>query len=182
MFYQTKQNKQTPWPQSASELYRSRDRRLTTKLVPTYADRGCRVVRATDPYGRNLGFIDRSSYFLFQVASHLYSRVWVDPVPDPLLRKSGSAGNQIRTSGSVARNSDHYTIEAVPDVLPLIQKLLCPLPGASASASDWSRSQLSSFRQDTIIISATANSVEPWPSFQFLNAIQHRSVVVEALF
>jgi hypothetical protein len=32
----------------------------------------------------------------------------VDPVPDPLLlRKSGSAENRTRTSGSVARNSDH---------------------------------------------------------------------------
>jgi hypothetical protein len=32
----------------------------------------------------------------------------VDPVPDPLLlRKSGSAGNWTRTSGSVARKSDH---------------------------------------------------------------------------
>jgi hypothetical protein len=38
----------------------------------------------------------------------LYSRGWVDPVPDPLLhRKSGSAGNRTRISGSVARNSDH---------------------------------------------------------------------------
>jgi hypothetical protein len=32
----------------------------------------------------------------------------VDPVPNPLLLgKSGSAGNQTWTSGSVARNSDH---------------------------------------------------------------------------
>jgi hypothetical protein len=38
----------------------------------------------------------------------------VDPVPDPLLfRKSDSAGNRTRTSGSVARNSDHYTTKAV---------------------------------------------------------------------
>jgi hypothetical protein len=38
----------------------------------------------------------------------------VDPVPDPLLlRKSGNAGNRTRTSGSVAKNSDHYTTEAV---------------------------------------------------------------------
>jgi hypothetical protein len=38
----------------------------------------------------------------------------VDPVPDPLLlRKSGSAGNRTRTSGSVARNSGHRTTEAV---------------------------------------------------------------------
>jgi hypothetical protein len=38
----------------------------------------------------------------------------VDPVPDPLLlRKSGSAQNLTRTLGSVARNSDHYTTEAL---------------------------------------------------------------------
>jgi hypothetical protein len=28
-------------------------------LVPTFADRGCRVVSATDPYGRILDFLDR---------------------------------------------------------------------------------------------------------------------------
>jgi hypothetical protein len=38
----------------------------------------------------------------------------VDSVPDPLLlRKSGSAGNRTRTSGSVAMNYDHLTTEAV---------------------------------------------------------------------
>jgi hypothetical protein len=38
----------------------------------------------------------------------------MDPVPDPLLlRKYGSAGNRTRISGSVARNSDHKTTEAV---------------------------------------------------------------------
>jgi hypothetical protein len=46
--------------------------------------------------------------FFLQVAPQLYSRGWVDPVTDPLHpRKSGSAGNRIRTSGSVARNSEH---------------------------------------------------------------------------
>jgi hypothetical protein len=36
----------------------------------------------------------------------------VDPIPDPLLlRISGSAGNRTRTSGSVARNSNHWTTE-----------------------------------------------------------------------
>jgi hypothetical protein len=35
----------------ASELYRPNDRRLSAKLVPTFADRGCRVVSATDPHG-----------------------------------------------------------------------------------------------------------------------------------
>jgi hypothetical protein len=52
-------------------------------------DRGCHVVSATDPYGRILGFLDERRYFLYQVALHLYSEGWVDPVQDPLLlRKS----------------------------------------------------------------------------------------------
>jgi hypothetical protein len=35
-----------------AKLYRLSDRRLSAKLVPTFADRGCRMVRATDPHGR----------------------------------------------------------------------------------------------------------------------------------
>jgi hypothetical protein len=79
-------------------------RRLSAKLVSTFADReGYRVVSAVDLSGRNLGFVDRSRYYFFQVAPQLHSRGWVDPVPDPLrLRKSGSTGNWTRTSGSVA--------------------------------------------------------------------------------
>jgi hypothetical protein len=52
------------------------------------------VVSLTDPYGRILGFLDRSHYIFFQVAPQLYSRGLVDPVPEPeLLRKSDSTGN-----------------------------------------------------------------------------------------
>jgi hypothetical protein len=48
------------WPSSnklrgfipQSELYRPSDRRLSAKLVPTLADRRCRVVSATHPHGR----------------------------------------------------------------------------------------------------------------------------------
>jgi CBS-domain-containing membrane protein len=58
-----KKNKETPWPESASELYRPSDRRLSAKLVPTFADRGCHVVSVMDPYGNILGFLDRSRYF-----------------------------------------------------------------------------------------------------------------------
>jgi hypothetical protein len=36
----SKQTKQTPWSESASELYRPSDRRLSAKLVPTFANRG----------------------------------------------------------------------------------------------------------------------------------------------
>jgi hypothetical protein len=42
--------------------------------VPTFAETGCHVVSMTDPYGRILGFLDRSRYFFFQVAPQLYSR------------------------------------------------------------------------------------------------------------
>jgi hypothetical protein len=76
----------TLWPESASELYWPSNRRLSTKLVPTFADRGRHMVSVMDPYGH---------YFFFQVALQLYSRDWVDPVPDPLLlRKSDSARNR----------------------------------------------------------------------------------------
>jgi hypothetical protein len=66
--------KKTQWPESASELYRPIDRRMSAKLVPTCATRGCHVVRVTDSYGRILGYLDRSSYFFSQVAPQLYSR------------------------------------------------------------------------------------------------------------
>jgi hypothetical protein len=49
------------------------DRRLSEYLVPTFSYRG-HVVSVTDPYGRNLAFLDWSRYFLFQVAPQLYSR------------------------------------------------------------------------------------------------------------
>jgi hypothetical protein len=55
-----KKKKKPPWPESASELYRPSDRLLSAKLVPTFVDRGCHVVSVKDPYGRILGFLDRS--------------------------------------------------------------------------------------------------------------------------
>jgi hypothetical protein len=83
-------------------------RHLSSKLVQTFADRRCRVVSSMDPYCRILLFLDRSRYFFFQVEPQLFLRGLVGPVPDPLLlRKSSSAGNRTRSSGSVARNSDH---------------------------------------------------------------------------
>jgi hypothetical protein len=41
---------------------------VSAKLVPYLADRRSHVVSVTDPYGCNLGFLDRSRYFFFQVA------------------------------------------------------------------------------------------------------------------
>jgi hypothetical protein len=69
-----KKRKQSAWPDSASELYRSRDRLLSAKLVPTFADGGCRVAIVTGNYCCILGFLDLNRYFFFQVAPQLYSR------------------------------------------------------------------------------------------------------------
>jgi hypothetical protein len=69
-----KKKKQTPWSESASELYRPSDCRLSVKLVPSFEDRGCHVVSATDPCGRILGILDRKSYFFYQVVPQLCSR------------------------------------------------------------------------------------------------------------
>jgi hypothetical protein len=66
--------KKTPWPYSLSELCRPSDRRLSAKLVPTFADRGRCVVSTTDPYGRILCFLDRSRYLFLRIAPQLYSR------------------------------------------------------------------------------------------------------------
>jgi hypothetical protein len=41
--------KKTPWFESASELYRPSDNRLSAKLVPSSADRRCRVVSHESP-------------------------------------------------------------------------------------------------------------------------------------
>jgi hypothetical protein len=65
-------NKQTSWPESVSELYRLSGRCLSVKIVPIFSDRGCHMGSVTDPYSRNLGFLDRSRYFFFQVAPKLY--------------------------------------------------------------------------------------------------------------
>jgi hypothetical protein len=62
LLYAKKQNK-TPWSESASELYQPSDRRLSAKWLPTFADKGCHVVSMTDPFGRILGFLDRSRHF-----------------------------------------------------------------------------------------------------------------------
>jgi hypothetical protein len=53
---------------------RANDRRLSAKLVPTFADGGYLLVSVTDSYGPIFGFLDRRRYFFFHVAPQLYSR------------------------------------------------------------------------------------------------------------
>jgi hypothetical protein len=79
------------------ELYWPRGLRLSAKLVPTFADSECHVVRVANPFARNLVFFRPVQLHFFLAAPKLYSRGWVDPVPDPLLlRKSRSPENQTR--------------------------------------------------------------------------------------
>jgi hypothetical protein len=81
-----------------------RERTIPTERLQLFGEVSTNFLRiegvtwsVTDPYGSNLGFLDRSRYFFFQVAPQLYSRVRVNPVQDPLLlRKSGRAGNLTR--------------------------------------------------------------------------------------
>jgi hypothetical protein len=56
-------------------------------------DRGCCAVSTMDPHIRIISFLDWSRYF-FHVTPQLYWRGWADPIPDPLLRISGSTGNE----------------------------------------------------------------------------------------
>jgi hypothetical protein len=101
-------NNNTPWPQFASELYRSSDRLLSAKLVPTFADRKCRVVSTTDPYGRILGFLDRNRYFSSKLLlSCIHEAEWTSFQTHYFSENPGSAGNRTRTSGSAAMKTDH---------------------------------------------------------------------------
>jgi hypothetical protein len=53
--YKLKIKKKIPWSESASKLYRPSGHRLSAKLVPTFADKGFRMVSVMDPYNRILG-------------------------------------------------------------------------------------------------------------------------------
>jgi hypothetical protein len=81
---------------------------MTTKFSWLYALRSflaiCRDRSSTDVIS-----VYKPKQILFlSSSSSIYSRGWVDHVPDPLLLwKSGSAGNRTQTYGSVGRNSDH---------------------------------------------------------------------------
>jgi hypothetical protein len=81
-YRQNQQNGQTPRPESANELYRPSERRLSENVMPKFADRGCRVVSAKGylrPYCRFsrpelLPFLSSRSSILFTRLSRPRSR------------------------------------------------------------------------------------------------------------
>jgi hypothetical protein len=74
LFTQQTTRKQTPWPESARELYRPSDRRLSAKLLPTFADIGVSRSQHLDPLRPNSRFSRPSRYLFFQLAPQFYSR------------------------------------------------------------------------------------------------------------
>jgi hypothetical protein len=69
--------------------------------------KGCRLVNAADPL-QPQSLFSRPEPLLFLSSSSLFVLTsLIGPRSRPRLRKSGSAGNRTRISGSVFRNSDH---------------------------------------------------------------------------
>jgi hypothetical protein len=97
-----------------------RERNIPTERPPLVGEVIATFGELRVPRGQRDGSLLQWSRFsrqepllFFQVAPQLYSRVWVDPVPDPIIFFPGSAGNRTRDSRSVGKNSDHYSTEAV---------------------------------------------------------------------
>jgi hypothetical protein len=64
------------------------------------------VVSVTDPYGRILGFLDRSRYTFLSSSSSVVLTRLSGPCSRPTtFFYSGSAGNRTRASGSVAKKN-----------------------------------------------------------------------------
>jgi hypothetical protein len=110
---------------------------------------GCRMVSATDPYGRNLSFLDGSGYFFFQVAPQFHSRDWTDPIPDPLLlRKSGSTRNRTRTSVYNYHNSGYYPSSSLLKlVVCILLRVLGQVQGFRLTLFYWMQENCRLFRQ-----------------------------------
>jgi hypothetical protein len=82
---------------------------MSTKLVPTFADRGCRVVSATDPHGRILGFLDPEPLLFLPSSSSIVLTRLSGPRSRPTTSQKNLVAPEIEPgiSESVARNSDH---------------------------------------------------------------------------
>jgi hypothetical protein len=107
-FYSHEKTKQTPWPESTKELYRPSDRRLTAKLVPTFAGREVlRSQRNRSP--RKYSWFSRPEPLIFiSSSSSIVLMRLIGPRSSPLFhRKCSIAGNRTRAFRSVTRNSYH---------------------------------------------------------------------------
>jgi hypothetical protein len=83
--------------ESASELYRSSDRRRSAKLLSTLVDRACHVVSATSLSDRNFDFLDLEPLLFLPIASQIvHEGEWTPFQTHCCSEKSGNAGNRAR--------------------------------------------------------------------------------------
>jgi hypothetical protein len=124
-------------------------------LVPIFADSGVsRGQRGRSPTVVTFSFLDQSRYFSFQVALHLCSQGWEDPIPNPLLlRKSGRAGNRTRDLWISSQ-----------EVWPLVHR---------SGHQVWILTQNSSFRMHFghIVLFSATNMVGLWKFLELTNSI-----------
>jgi hypothetical protein len=80
----TTQNKQTPWPELACELYRPSELRLSAKLVPTFEDRRELRIQSGGTPVAILGFVDRSRYFSLPSSSSVVLTRLIGPRSRPI--------------------------------------------------------------------------------------------------
>jgi hypothetical protein len=76
-------------------------------MEPIFADRGCQVFSVTDPYGSIVGFLDRRRYFFKQLFNRTLNAEWTPFQTHYFSENLIAPEIEPRTSGSVARNSDH---------------------------------------------------------------------------
>jgi hypothetical protein len=116
-----------------NELYIPSDGSLSATLVPTCRYRVSRgqCDGSVRPYSW-ISNLEPLLPLLFQVAPQLYSRGWLYPVPDPLLRKYGSARNWCRKLWICSQELwplDHrggqFTMSVLRIYLSLFVAILC---------------------------------------------------------
>jgi hypothetical protein len=113
MHCRSRTNSVQPHKKKLNSMVWVRERTIPIERPPLVGEVTANSCGKREPRGQRDGSLRPYSRFsrdepllFYQVAPQLYSRGWVDSVPDPLFF-SLSAGNRIRASGSVARNSDH---------------------------------------------------------------------------
>jgi hypothetical protein len=90
-----KKKKKTSWPVVRKRTIPTERPLLAAEVSANFSGEGVTWSAQRIPTDVNLSFLDRSRYSL-EIAPKLSSRGWVDPVPDPLLRKYGSVRNRTR--------------------------------------------------------------------------------------
>jgi hypothetical protein len=97
------------------------------------------MVSATDPYGRNLGFLDRSRYFFFEVEEDYQTTEAVYFLLYNIHTFSLCLTGNTILLRSVARNTDHQTTEEVYFLLHNIYKFNSCLTGNTIHLSSEAR-------------------------------------------